>query len=88
LDELATPAAKSLPGDIFAADWLRGQVAGLSESQRAVLVLRYQEELEPSEIAVLLDVPVNTVKSRLHRALETLRARYHEASRKAVTEAV
>ena len=31
------------------------------------MVLRYQEELELAEIARTLDIPVNTVKSRLHR---------------------
>ncbi len=53
-----------------------GQVlAGLPEKQRMMVVLRYQEDLGPAEIAELLKVPVNTVKSTLHRSLEELRSR-------------
>jgi RNA polymerase sigma-70 factor (ECF subfamily) len=39
-----------------------------------VIVLRYQEELEPAEIADALHMPVNTVKSHLRRSLAILRA--------------
>ena len=40
---------------------------------REVLVLRFQEELQLDEIAVVLSTPVSTVKSRLYRGLEALR---------------
>jgi RNA polymerase sigma-70 factor (ECF subfamily) len=40
---------------------------------RTAVVLRYQEELNPSEIAALLDQPLATVKSNLQRALALLR---------------
>ena len=52
---------------------LRRLVASLPERQRLVVILRYQEDLEPVEIAALLDVSVNTVKSQLQRALILLR---------------
>jgi RNA polymerase sigma-70 factor (ECF subfamily) len=42
---------------------------------RAVLLLRYQEDLEPPEIARALGVPLNTVKSHLRRSLALLRTR-------------
>ena len=42
---------------------------------RAVMVLRYQEDLDPLEIARTLDMPINTVKSHLKRSLATLRSR-------------
>ena len=42
---------------------------------RAVVVLRYQEDMDPSEICRLLDMPLNTVKSHLRRAMEVLRER-------------
>ncbi|HXC60861.1 MAG TPA: sigma-70 family RNA polymerase sigma factor, partial [Steroidobacteraceae bacterium] len=57
--------------------WSRRLHALLSElpvAPRAVLLLRYQEDLEPGEIAAALDMPLNTVKSHLRRSLEWLRA--------------
>jgi RNA polymerase sigma-70 factor (ECF subfamily) len=36
-------------------------------------LLRYQEDLDPTEIAESLDMPINTVKSHLKRSLATLR---------------
>lgn len=47
----------------------------LPQGQRAALILRYQEDLMPEEIAVTLDVPVATVKSNLQRGLKLLRAK-------------
>jgi RNA polymerase sigma-70 factor (ECF subfamily) len=37
------------------------------------MVLRYQEDLTPDEIAALLEMPVRTVKSHLQRSLAMLR---------------
>ena len=50
-------------------------LAGLPESQRAALVLRYQEDMTPEEIAVTTKAPVATVKSHLQRGLKLLRIR-------------
>jgi len=46
---------------------------GLSPPLRATVVLRYYEELPYREIAQVLDIPLGTVKWRLHEALKTLR---------------
>ena len=46
---------------------------GLPEAMRVAVVLRYQEEMSPDEIATLLGQPVNTVKSNLQRGLQMLR---------------
>jgi RNA polymerase sigma-70 factor (ECF subfamily) len=46
----------------------------LGPDQRAVLVLHYYLGLPASAIAEVLDVPVGTAQSRLHRALRELRA--------------
>jgi len=54
---------------------LEGLLATLPEPQRAALVLRYQEDLTPEEIAVTLDAPLATVKSHLQRGLKLLRAK-------------
>jgi len=45
----------------------------LPESQRAVVTLRYMEEMEPMEIAAMLEMPVATVRSHLQRALHLAR---------------
>jgi len=50
-------------------------LATLPEAQRAALVLRYQEDLTPEEIAAALATPLATVKSNLQRGLKLLRAK-------------
>jgi RNA polymerase sigma-70 factor (ECF subfamily) len=45
----------------------------LPEQLRIAVVLRYQEEMSPDEIATLLGQPVATVKSHLQRGLQLLR---------------
>jgi RNA polymerase sigma-70 factor (ECF subfamily) len=50
-----------------------GHVHALEEGQRAVVLLRYFDELPPRKIAEKLGVPVNTVNSRLQRAHARLR---------------
>ena len=50
-------------------------LATLPEPQRAALVLRFQEDLTPEEIASTLQAPLATVKSHLQRGLKLLRAK-------------
>ena len=50
-------------------------LATLPEPQRAALVLRYQEDMTPEEIAATLSAPVATVRSHLQRGLKLLRAK-------------
>jgi RNA polymerase sigma-70 factor, ECF subfamily len=57
------------------SSYLERIVASLPEKQRIVIVLRYQEEMEPEEIAKTLDMNVSTVKSQIARGLELLRAK-------------
>jgi RNA polymerase sigma-70 factor (sigma-E family) len=48
-------------------------LSALSPIRRAVVLLRFYEDMKESEIARVLDRPLNTVKSDLKRALERLR---------------
>jgi RNA polymerase sigma factor (sigma-70 family) len=47
-------------------------LALLAAEERLVLQLHYLHELELSQIALIVDIPVGTVKSRLHRARQQL----------------
>ena len=45
----------------------------LPEAQREVVMLRFADDLDLSEIATTMGIPVGTVKSRLHQALARLK---------------
>ncbi|MCU1334757.1 MAG: polymerase, sigma-24 subunit, subfamily [Bryobacterales bacterium] len=59
--------------DPLLASMLRDLVAELPENARVVMILRYQEDLDPMDIARALDMPIATVKSHLQRSLALLR---------------
>lgn len=46
---------------------------GLSHEHRQVVLMRFVDDLDLAEIALLLEVPLGTVKSRLHTAIAKLR---------------
>ena len=73
LDDVPEPVADTSDNDFMLSEMLRRVVDTLPEKARMVIVLRYQEDLEPTEIAKVLDMPVNTVKSHLRRSLSLLR---------------
>lgn len=54
---------------------LRRAIEGLPEHYRIMIILRHQQELSYEEIAGILDIPLGTVKARIHRAREMLRQR-------------
>ena len=62
--------------DPLLARRLRQLVASLPEKARMVVILRYQEDLTPVEIASVLTMPVATVKSHLQRSLAMLREKF------------
>lgn len=53
-------------------NWLEAALDILSPGQRAVIELTYFQGLHYSEIAVLMDCPENTVKTRMHHARKKL----------------
>jgi len=57
---------------------IRGAVDSLTEHLRTVIVLSYYQGLKYKEIADLLDIPVGTVKSRLHAAIRRLGEKWTE----------
>jgi len=67
------PAPPSAAADPFLRDILRAVVASLSEPLRDVFVLRFRDFASEKEIAEALEIPVGTVKSRLHLAVKALR---------------
>lgn len=79
LDEIREPAMKNTHDDFLLSDMLRKLVGALPERARAIVVMRYQEDLEPSEIGRILGMPPSSVKSLLHRSLRLLRGKVERA---------
>ena len=52
--------------------WVRESIARLPDALRQTLILAYHQDLKYREIAEILQIPVGTVKSRLHAALSKL----------------
>jgi len=73
LDEIPEPAARTREADPLLTRTLAKLVGSLPEKPRMVVILRFQEDLDPSDIADLLDMPLATVKSHLQRSLAMLR---------------
>ncbi len=73
LDDAPELPVVPVPSDPLASRRLREMVAELPARQRLVVTLRYQEDLDPSDIGRIVGLPVNTIKSHLHRALLALR---------------
>ena len=71
-------APQSPYDDLAEAEALLGAIARLPVAQRAAFLLHHVEEVSVVEIAATLDVPVGTVKSRLHAARARLRILLNE----------
>ena len=52
---------------------VEAQLMKLSEEHREVIVLRVVQDLSYQEIAEIVNIPLGTVKSRMHHALKQLR---------------
>ncbi len=73
LDDVGELCSADRKSDPILDRRLKRLISELPDLQRAVVTLRYQEDLDPAEICRIVGMPVNTVKSHLHRALGALR---------------
>ena len=73
IDDVPVPSVDGEPEDHFLNRRLRLLIGSLPEKPRMVMILRYQEDMRPEEIASAMDMPVRTVKSHLQRSLAMLR---------------
>jgi RNA polymerase sigma-70 factor (ECF subfamily) len=63
---------------------MRAAINALPLKHRLVITLHYLQDFSLPEIAYILDLPVGTVKSRLHHARKALRARLENQPRTAL----
>ena len=73
--ESAAEVLPEIPSEECYGEMELRQVLGcLDEKSRAVLILRYFEDMKLEDIAGVLEENTNTVKARLYRSLKKLRA--------------
>ncbi|HEX5410821.1 MAG TPA: sigma-70 family RNA polymerase sigma factor [Terriglobia bacterium] len=75
LEDVPEPAEAARARDPLLEEKLWKLVATLPDKSRMAIILRYQEEMKLQEIAEVMEIPINTVKSSIDRALELLRAK-------------
>ena len=68
------PASSDAQAQVANADLLERGLRRLTLEQRSVLVVTYYLDLPQAEAAASIGIPVGTLKSRLSRAIDALRA--------------
>jgi RNA polymerase sigma-70 factor (ECF subfamily) len=68
-------------GAVESALWIQQALEKLDPSEREILMLREYEQLSYGEIADLLQLPINTVRSRVFRSRLALKQRLEPAAR-------
>ncbi len=53
---------------------VQAALQNLSVNQRTIFLMRFAEDMDLAEIAATISMPINTVKTHLHRALKAVRA--------------
>lgn len=82
IDQVPDPVGDPSPQQsLEQKDLAKRLLAGLSEAERAALVLRESQGLSYEEIAVVLKISVDAVKSRLKRARESIGEKARHFSR-------
>ena len=72
-DSETTEPALTFEPAIGETDQFQAVLDSLSQEHREVVMLRFVDGFSLGEIAVTMEIPLGTVKSRLHNALEALR---------------
>jgi RNA polymerase sigma-70 factor (ECF subfamily) len=84
-DEDPLPYSDNLHGDFLARfddEEVRGALLALPEAYRVPLLLLYAEDLSYREMAEMLEVPVGTIMSRLHRGRKILERELWECAKR------
>lgn len=72
-------SAEELPEDQVIThelqEWIQSEILNLPLKYRSAIILKYIEDLSLKEISEILDLPIATVKTRIHRGREALRKR-------------
>jgi RNA polymerase sigma-70 factor, ECF subfamily len=84
--ELHHPPAPDASVSVAERDALNRGFRRLDPEQRALVVLVYYMGLPLNEAADVLEIPIGTAKSRLHRSRETLRAALEADARTSIVE--
>ena len=74
LTNLHAPAVAGIESSIADRDQLERGFLRLEPDARALIVLHHYLDLPLPEVATTLGIPLGTAKSRLHRALQVMRA--------------
>lgn len=74
---LPSELVAAVPDDGSQLTELRDSLARLDKESREILLLRWYEQLSYEEISRIMDLPIGTVRSRLHYALNKLRGEFN-----------
>jgi len=78
------PSEPDRASELADRDQLERGLRRLTDAQRTILILNFYLGLPHTELADALEIPVGTVRSRLHYAIEALRAAIEADERSAV----
>lgn len=72
-------ASEGIPEDevesLELQSYIHREISSLPPIYRSIIILRYLEEFTLKQISEILDIPLGTVKTRIHRGREALRKR-------------
>ncbi|MBO8171480.1 MAG: RNA polymerase sigma factor SigW [Bacillaceae bacterium] len=70
-DRTRTPEEEAISGEL--QQKVQQAILSLSPTYRSIMILKYIHDLSLKEISEIVDLPVSTVKTRIHRGREALR---------------